>query len=386
MYKNSKSGCEIINIHPKRLISIFLIPVVAGVIGMLLLAIAFMLPTERISSHVASSVEMLKKETDYFSISPTISGSQLDNYTDALFLNQALVSHKDTDLIQCILAGYSFNLAEEAEGTGMPVETLAKVIAKPDSRILEDISKRFFNGYEVIVKALLTITDYSGIRSFNLFLGLFLALFLSYLMYKRGRYDYILPFIISLLFIRPVSVALNMTFFGFYVCMMVPCITFMFLKQKTVQKNAWWIFGITGAVTYYFNVNYIQLLSFGIPMIFYFLSEGITQKPIEIVKTVAYYLFTWIIGCVGMMVFKWIAYAVFIDDSIFKQMIDHFFLSTDIDRGSRLDAIIINSKTAFGNRWWDVIEMIFLVGNITLLTRAKKKPSISGKDITLLAI
>lgn len=110
---------------------------------MLLLAIAFMLPTERISSHVASSVEMLKKETDYFSISPTISGSQLDNYTDALFLNQALVSHKDTDLIQCILAGYSFNLAEEAEGTGMPVETLAKVIAKPDSRILEDISKRF---------------------------------------------------------------------------------------------------------------------------------------------------------------------------------------------------------------------------------------------------
>ena len=326
---------------------------------------------------------MLRKETIAFSLTPTIKGSQLDNYTEAIYLNEALINMKSAGLIDCILSGYVFTPSESFDNT---LETLSKVIAEPETGILSDSSKRFFNGYEIIVKPLLILTDYSGIRQINMFLTLFLSLLMFQLMIRRRLERYIPAVIISLLFIRPLTIALNMTFFGFYVCMLVPCIFILFSKEETLQQRGWLLFGITGAVTYYFNMNYFQLLSFGIPLLFYFLITGTPRKSFDLLKTIAYFFFTWLVGCVGMMVFKWIAYAVLVDLDIFSQMMDTFLFRTDVDRGSRWQAITINLETAFGSTWWNILEILFMAGNIFGWIKNKKMFALSRTNIVLLAV
>lgn len=366
-----------------RGIQIALIPVVCGIAGLLLLAAAFLLPTERIASNVRKSVPVLTQETDYFSVTPTVEGTRLDNFTEAIYLNEALVSTKDAGLIQCILSGYQFN---PADSTGLQVEKLSKVMAEPEGNRLSAESKRFFNGYETVVKPLLMLTDYSGIRQINLFAGLFLTLWLLYLMMKRGLRAYILPVILSLLFLRPLTLMLNMTFFGFYVCMLVPCILILLSKEEMLRKRAWLLFGMTGAVTYYFNMNYIQLLSFGVPMIFYFLAAGVPEKPFALLKTAAYLFAAWLAGCVGMMVFKWVAYALLIDSNIFSQMKDYFLMRTDVDKGSRLSAVRANLETAFSSTWWNIAEIIFVAATVANRIRHRKKPDFSAPEIILMAV
>ena len=68
-----------------------LVVIAAGVVGLMLLAGAFLLPTERIRANVENSIGTFAWESDYFSVTRSIPGSQLDNYTDALYLNQALI-------------------------------------------------------------------------------------------------------------------------------------------------------------------------------------------------------------------------------------------------------------------------------------------------------
>ena len=367
----------------RRLFQIVLIPLIGGTVGLVLLALAFMLPTDRIYTNVRASLDMLDRETSYFSITPALQGAQLDNFTEALYLNEALVNTKNASLKECVLSGYVF----DANGDdGDSLTALSYAVTEPDSIPLFPSCKRFFNGYEVAVKPLLMLTTYSGIRQVNLYLSLFLSLLLLYCMQKRGLRRYIPPMIVSVLFIRPLTLSLNMTFFGFYVCMLVPCICILLLEKETLREKAWLLFGIAGAATYYFNMNYIQLLSFGIPMLFYFLAAGIPERPLELLGTIAAYLFVWIVGCIGMMVFKWVVYAVFIDRHIFGEMAAQFFSRTDVDRGSRFSAIARNMKTGFGNLWWNVLEAIFVIGNLAARLYGKRRLSITRSEFLLLAL
>ena len=118
---------------------------------------------------------------------------------------------------------------------------------------------------------------------------------------------------------------------------------------------------------------------------FYYLILGIPSKPLCLIKMSVYFFIVWLVGCIGMMVFKWVVYAVFIDSNIFTEMLDAFLFRTDIDKGSRLHAIQVNLEMAIGNKWWNAIEIVFVLGNIVQWFRKKGKPILSWIDILFLA-
>ena len=180
-----------------RILQIALIPVVCGILGLILLALSFLLPTGAIREHVEASVDQLYDEGVYHSITPKLAGTQLDNFTEALYLNQALVSTKDASILDCVLEGYQFEppAADEYQD---PIVKLKRAAEEPASAKLIPENKRFFNGYTVVMKILLELTHYSGIRQINLYLGLFLFLMLLWGMLKRGLRRYMLPTVVSL--------------------------------------------------------------------------------------------------------------------------------------------------------------------------------------------
>ena len=365
-----------------------LVVIAAGVVGLMLLAGAFLLPTERIRTHVENSIGILTQETDYFSVTKSILGSRLDNYTDALYLNQALIGRKDIGLREGILGGNIYLV----EGDLSPVNNLSEVLKHPENATIVSTYSRFFNGYEVAVKVMLLFTDYSGIRQFNLLLEFFLLLFLCYLMFKRNLTDYILPVIIALMFINPLTVALNMVFSGFYYCMIIPCIIILSYNEKLVASGKYWVFfEIVGACSFYFNMNYFQLVTFGVPLIFYFLINGFPKRTQNLLKTVALFFSAWFIGYAGMMVFKWVVYAIAIKPDIFSEMFNAimFRFSTNDGTGdiSRLKAIETNIWVATRDLWWYLIEAAFVL-SLFVKYFAKRKGAlhISASDAVFMII
>ena len=364
---------------------ILLIPVIGGIAGLVLLALAFLLPAGPIAEHVGASVSTLYNEGVYFSVTPKLAGTQLDNYTEALYLNQALISTQDANLVDCVLSGYQ-RTSLSYTGDGNTVQNLADVTENAEDTVLDEENKRFFNGYTAAVKFLLLFTHYSGIRQINLYASLFLLLILLALMIRRGMKHYTLPVIVSLLLIHPVSMALNMASFGFYACMMIPCICMLLMKKETLEQKAWLLFGITGAATYYFNMNFIQLLSFGIPILFYFLITGIPEKTLKMIGKTAGLFFAWMTGLVGMMVFKWAVYAVVKDPGVFREMLDQFFFRAGESEGGRIDAIMRNVSVAFENKWWNLLELVFIVYTVIRMIRNKTRLSVSLPEIVLPAM
>lgn len=365
-----------------------LVVIITGVIGFMLLVGAFLLPTERICANVENSIGILTQETDYFSVTRSIPGSKLDNYTEALYLNQAMIGHKDIGLLESVLGGNCYRV----EGDLSPVNNLSEVLKHSENATIVSTYNRFFNGYEVAVKAMLMITDYSGIRQFNLLLEFFLSLFLCYLMFKRNLTDYILPVIIALVFINPLTIALNMAFSGFYYCMIIPCIIILSYNKKLVESGKYWVFfEIIGACSFYFNMNYFQLVTFGVPLIFYFLINGFPQRIQNLLKTVALFFSAWFIGYAGMMVFKWVIYAIAIEPDIFSAMFDTIAvrLSTNAGTGdiSRFKAIWTNIQIAKYDLRWNLIEAAFVL-SLFVKHFAKRKVAlhISASDVAFMII
>ena len=168
--------------------------------------------------------------------------------------------------------------------------------------------------------------------------------------------------------------------------MVIPSIVMLIIKKETLEEKGWLVFGITGACAFYFNMNYFQLLSFGMPLIFYFLVVGFPKKVKEMVSVVALLFIPWGIGYAGMMVFKWTVYAITIEPDMFAKMIDHIFMRSGTDQGSRWDGVLDNFNVAFGNVWWNIIELSFIVFNIIIYIKRKSKIYFSATEAMLLLI
>ena len=326
-------------------------------ISLLLMALAFLIPTKNIYNNVNESLGILVKEGNYFSISPGVPGTVLDNATEAVYLNEALVGKKNANIFKCILSGYTFSVGDSSQSIG--VNYLNDII-HGDNLKVEATHNRFFNGYEIFLKPMLFFMNYSNIRQFNMFSVFLLSYFLCLLLSKRGYNKYIFPIIISILLINPITISLNMTYVGFYYCMIIPCIIMLLLKKSVLKKYDWLIFEIIGACAFCFNMNYFQLLTFTMPYMIYLLICGFPKTIKELVKSL-FALFTfWFIGYVGVMILKWLLYAI-IDPNVFSDMYTRFMFRTGTDRGARILAISKNLKTAFGNKWWNIIEILFIL-------------------------
>ena len=357
------------------------VPILLGILGVLLLMTAFSLPSYRIRAHVYESVNLLTKEGTYYRFAFRDMCSTLDNVTEATYLNQALVGTDMESALSCALSGYRLS-ASSAE----PIENLAAVFDDWESASIFAGLKRFFNGYEAVIRPLLMMTDYHGIRQINLYVMLFISLLLCRLMSKRRLGDYILPLIVSVLLIHPLVIAYNMTFMGFYLCMVVPSIIFLLMPREELQKKAHLLFAAIGAVTFYFNMNYFQLLCFAMPFMFFVLLVGIPKDIQGTARMFAGAFIPWFVGFAGMMVFKWILYAILIDPAIFRQMLNNILMRTGLDYGPRSYAVRKNIQTALSNRKWLLSETVFVLYSVFMWWKNKGKLHMNSSSILLFLI
>lgn len=359
---------------------------VSAVLGLLLLIAVYMLPTDRIWSHVQESRAPIFSESMYFQIMPNVGGAMFDNYTEAMYLNMALVDDNN-DALYVALESNMYAVP----GDYTPQERLKHVLDYNENVELVSGPKRFWNGYMVFIKPLLMIFSYSEIRNFNLMLQSMLLFVLMTLMYRKGLGKYTLPLLLTYLFLNPICIAMNMTFAGYFYCTVIPCIIMLLLNDKLVQKDLYiFFFLIIGICVVYFNMNYFQIISFGIPLVLYFILNSWPQNFKEFFEKAIIFFAAWFLGYCGMMVMKWIFYAIFISPEIFTEMIKHMSnrLSTTYDETqiTRIDAIVRNIEEVIKNIGWLIFEVIFIINCIVRTIKNRIFVKINIKQLIVVTI
>ena len=92
----------------KRGGQLVLIPIAAGLLVLILLALVYLLPTGGMKAHVRNTLDNFEKEGQYFYSLTGEAGSGHDNFIEALYLDQAIVGTEDADLFSCVLNGYDY--------------------------------------------------------------------------------------------------------------------------------------------------------------------------------------------------------------------------------------------------------------------------------------
>lgn len=284
---------------------LILVPILISATALLLMAGAYLLPTDGIKAHVRNTLDTFEKEGQYPFVNDE-QGSMRDNFIDALNLCQDLVNTSDTDLLSCVVKNPYYS----AGNIAAPIDNLKAAVTDPESVHMENTEYRFFNAHVIFQKPLLMVMGYTGIRMFCFYLCLLGTAWMGYLMYKRKLGRFIAPFMLSILFLRPYTVWTNMSFALIYVPMLLSCLAMLLLKKETLKEKAWLLFGITGSVTQCLVQNYFQLMAFGMPLLMYFLIMGIPEKPLEMLKNILNFFAAWAVGYAGTMVCNWTAYSL----------------------------------------------------------------------------
>lgn len=162
---------------------------------------------------------------------------------------------------------------------------------------------RYWHGYLVFLKPLLTLFTLSDIRVFNMIFQWVLALVLLFLAHRKGGFRLVFPLGIALLSLNPLSTALSMQYSSIYLLTLVFGILQLQFELYR-KKSGWLIYLWLGILTAFFDfltyppAAWAICLTIGILMM-----EGTQkQKMLHALASGA----AWCFGYGGMWSGKWI--------------------------------------------------------------------------------
>ena len=273
--------------------------------GFVLLLAAFALPTEPMREHAYASRDVFAREGSYPMVRTLGVDTKLDNFTDSMMLIHAGYHAPETTLLQRTLNVYR----PFPHGNFSPVSVYAESLAAPVSAP-ESNYGRYWHGYLIALKPMLSIFTYEQLRAFNAVWVAALALTVAALMWRRALRRYILPFAVTVLLFDPVATAMNMFYTQVYAVTMLACIAILagwnWLRAR--EGRLLLLFTLTGCLTSYLDLLTCPLVSFGVPCALCLCLAATDWKGG--LKLALMALICWGIGYAGMWAGKWLLSAL----------------------------------------------------------------------------
>ena len=321
------------NVYLKLLLKSALVVIIAAVLGLMLLVGVFLLPTDKIEQNLISSIETFESEGSYPTLS-IISDSRLDNFTDGIMLITSTYTNDENVLNRAVSV---YKPGEEHQDS---VEVMTAYY-KNNEDIGEISYGRYWHGYLIFTKPLLSVFTYSEMRLINTFIVAILATVLIMVMYSKKLGRYIIPYLIAFLLIDPFAVSQSIQYFIVYCIYTVASIILLLKKDwfdQSVERIALF-FVLVGCCTSFFDLLTYPVAAFGIPIIFYICATERMSK--ETVKTVIICLIAWFIGYGGMWAGKWILGSLFGSENIILDAVNSIFGYTSMSNTGEANVGVI---------------------------------------------
>lgn len=275
--------------------------------GLLLLWCAFLLPEGSIMNHAVSSAETFSYEGIDAAVGYAYS-ERLDNWTDALMIGNACYQKEGAGALERAAAAYRPDYRGEN-----PIASLEAYMKSQDG-VGAIPYPRYWHGYLVVLRPLLMVTDYMGIRTMNTIAFAVVLLVLIGVILRKKQWELLLPLGATILFLRPLAIVHSLQFSTVFYPMMlsvIACIVF----QKWVLRDEHFVYLI------FMNgvcIGYLDLLTYPAASLGVLLTVlMILQKHVKVAERIWQLVLSsvaWGFGYFGMWGGKW-----FISSAILHQ-------------------------------------------------------------------
>ena len=209
--------------------------IVAASLGTFLLWAVYCLPIDSIECHVRSSAVTISEEGAY----PRLYSwchSQLDNWTDSIMLLEAADATEASALDKAMLA-YRGSIEDKN-----PAETLVAHYVQDVEFTRTSDYARYWHGYLVVLKPLLSFFNYGTIRIINGVVQLLALIWVCVLMKRKGLTPYIIPYILCYLMLMPIALAKSFQFSSCYYVFTAGVIALLMMNKSARLKYVYLIF------------------------------------------------------------------------------------------------------------------------------------------------
>ena len=280
--------------HVIKIISITIFMVVSF---FFLSILTVMIPKETIKIHVQESMDILEEEGLKYRIG-NIFFFRLDNFTDALMINIA-AGVDDSQPVKSAIQN-NYYLQDDRQS----VINATRAITNGDYKDVYAVPyPRYWHGYQLVLRPLLSLTNYKGIRLINSCCFTTIIFLLSVLLIKRKDWQLLTALMVTLLLMNIWIIPLSIQFsVAFYISL--SSMVFLLYKRNIINKDLSVFFVIIGGLTSYFDLLTVPLLTLCLPLIICLsLSfDTILNKY----KKVLYYSMCWFFSYSCIWISKWI--------------------------------------------------------------------------------
>lgn len=226
--------------------------------GVLLLSLVYTIPTMRIENNVRkSALDTIQKEGEYPELTH-IATSYLDNWTDSIMLGNAAHPTGNSPIVDAMLVPRY--VADE-----FPNKSLI-LWAESGEYQYESTYPQYWHGYLILLKPLLTLIDYAGIRVLNGLCQIMLVFVVTILFWNREKKEYILPWLISYAMLMPFALAKSLQYSS---CFYIFSVTSIVLLCQKKNRDPFCIFLWAGIATAFFDFLTYPISTFGVPAVVY---------------------------------------------------------------------------------------------------------------------
>lgn len=300
----------------------------------------------KIRDNAIESLDILRKEGDYYRY--PIGGPMLqkDNYTDAIMIGCAYCKDPTKSEIDNVFSSPSIctdSTLTRTEGTYMTVSS-------SDILTVEDISyyPRYWHGYLTTLRPLLLILNLKGIRILNYFILYGLALITLWLIWRKLGKFCTLSFFLALMITGFPLVPDTLQFVTTYMISLMASIITLSLPSRMLLKSRFGIFMfIIGGLTSYFDLLTTPVLTFGLPCTIALL----LRNKFPDWKFIVFCGMMWCLGYVGIWSTKWILSVLFSSVNMIEDtknaLIDRSSIVITLDNMKGSHTVLIYTITLF---------------------------------------
>ena len=375
----TKSSLYIKGDKMKKIFKLALILLIGMFGGTVLLLIVNALPTGRMQKHIAESTSVMEAEGDYPMLMNGYISSRLDNFTDSIMLVTS-ANKADANLVDRTVNMYRVNYEDKR-----PSEVL---VAYGRGKAGYTVSgyPRYWHGYQLALKPLLLIFNYQEIRYVNMCVQLLLISFIVAIMWKKNMKLYVLPYVIMIFSLMPISVALSLQFSAvFYVTNISVLLLLFWFESIQATENTLAFFLGVGMATSFFDFLTYPLVTCGIPLVFYFILKKKGSFLSDFWETIQYG-FIWAVGYGGMWAGKWIIGSILLRKNIINDAIAAIFNRTSSEDYGRKEAILNNMSAMFETPMKYIFLLSVLVLFFSLVMKMVRDKKIYLKNFHYLLI
>ena len=264
-----------------------------------LMTLVYAIPNSMLIERQENAMSIMKDEGDYPKCFFGTSAAQLDNYTDKLMLDKAIIDDE----------------------TMNPLEAAMDI----------DGYASYWHGYQIFLRPLLTFFTYYQIRYLYMFIFFILLCITFSVMHKKAGLPIALAFLAAMISLYIIVVSVSMQFISVFIIMFISCLYLLNRSEKSDIFHITLTFMIIGMTTSFFDLLTAPLLTWGIPLLlclFLKMQDSEKESWFEYVKIAFWNSVSWVSGYGLCWLSKWVISSVVLKENIIKEALDSILFRT----------------------------------------------------------